>query len=205
MKALLALNPLIWKYRGRLFLGMVFVVFTNMFAVWAPSMIGEGVNALNEANTHFLVPMAQGQSPTLDQLELPRTLAFLADTLGWAWQGLDAPTSRETVLDFVLWVGACDPCIRHGGPFDKGDNRSRLTLRRLGGQQACLTRRLCAFNKASDDFRRYGCGRAMALVDHAVLAAQQFYIVRLNHGIAQLFSLAYCRARAALYSLPKSV
>ena len=106
MKALLALNPLIWKYRGRLFLGMVFVVFTNMFAVWAPSMIGEGVNALNEANTHFLVPMAEGQSPTLDQLELPRTLAFLADTLGWAWQGLDAPTLRETVLDFVLWVGA---------------------------------------------------------------------------------------------------
>ena len=106
MKALLALNPLIWKYRGRLFLGMVFVVFTNIFAVWAPSMIGEGVNALNEANTHFLVPMAEGQSPTLDQLELPRTLAFLADTLGWAWQGLDAPTSRETVLDFVLWVGA---------------------------------------------------------------------------------------------------
>ena len=106
MKALLALNPMIWKYRGRLFLGMVFVVFTNMFAVWAPSMIGEGVNALNEANTHFLVPMAEGQSPTMDQLDLPRTLAFLADTLGWAWQGLDAPTSREAVLDFVLWVGA---------------------------------------------------------------------------------------------------
>ena len=106
MKALLALNPMIWKYRGRLFLGMVFVVFTNMFAVWAPSMIGEGVNALNEANTHFLVPMAEGQAPTMDQLDLPRTLAFLADTLGWAWQGLDAPTSREAVLDFVLWVGA---------------------------------------------------------------------------------------------------
>ena len=106
MKALLALNPMIWKYRERLFLGMVFVVFTNMFAVWAPSMIGEGVNALNEANAHFLVPMAKGQSPTSDQLDLPRTLAFLADTLGWAWQGLDAPTSREAVLDFVLWVGA---------------------------------------------------------------------------------------------------
>ena len=106
MKALLALNPMIWKYRERLFLGMVFVVFTNMFAVWAPSMIGEGVNALNEANAHFLVPMAEGQSPTSNQLDLPRTLAFLADTLGWAWQGLDAPTSREAVLDFVLWVGA---------------------------------------------------------------------------------------------------
>lgn len=106
MKALLELNPLIWKYRGRLFLGMVFVVFTNMFAVWAPSMIGEGINALNDANMHFLAPMAEGESPTLDQLELPRTLAFLADTLGWAWKGLEAPTSREIILDFVLWVGA---------------------------------------------------------------------------------------------------
>ena len=106
MKALLALNPLIWKYRGRLFLGMVFVVFTNMFAVWAPSMIGEGVNALNDANSHFLVPMAEGGLPTSDSLELPRTLAYLADSMGWPWQGLHAPTSREDVLDFVLWVGA---------------------------------------------------------------------------------------------------
>ena len=73
MKALIALNPMIWKYRRRLFLGMVFVVFTNIFAVWAPSMIGEGVNALNEANTHFLVPMAEGEAPTLDQLDMPRT------------------------------------------------------------------------------------------------------------------------------------
>ena len=56
MKALLALNPLIWKYRGRLFLGMVFVVFTNMFAVWAPSMIGEGVNALNQVVRVTLEP-----------------------------------------------------------------------------------------------------------------------------------------------------
>ena len=60
MKSLLSLNPMIWHYRGRLLLGVVFVVLTNIFAVWAPSMIGEGVNALNDANRDFLVPLEQG-------------------------------------------------------------------------------------------------------------------------------------------------
>ena len=35
MKALLALNPMIWKYRDGSS-AWSFVVFTNMFAVWAP-------------------------------------------------------------------------------------------------------------------------------------------------------------------------
>ena len=46
MGALAALNPYLWKYRGRLFLGFVFVFLTNAFAVFAPVVIGEGVNAL---------------------------------------------------------------------------------------------------------------------------------------------------------------
>ena len=50
------------------------------------------------------------------------------------------------------------------------------------------------------------CGRAtVALVDHAVLVAQQLDIISLNHGIAQLFCLAYGRARVALYTLPENV
>ena len=112
MKALLELNPLIWKYRGRLFLGMVFVVFTNMFAVWAPSMIGEGINALNDANMHFLAPMAEGESPTLDQLELPRTLAFLADTRSVRVDGSlekDETAPNGTFVAGVLEAGELGP------------------------------------------------------------------------------------------------
>ena len=66
MKSLFSLNPMIWNYRGRLFLGVVFIAFTNVFAVWAPSMIGEGVNALNDANRDFLQPLNEGA--TFDEL-----------------------------------------------------------------------------------------------------------------------------------------
>ena len=41
MKSLFSLNPMIWRYRWRLLLGVAFIVLINVFAVWAPSMIGK--------------------------------------------------------------------------------------------------------------------------------------------------------------------
>ena len=108
MKSLFSLNPMIWNYRGRLFLGVVFIAFTNVFAVWAPSMIGEGVNALNEANHDFLVPLNDGA--TFDELSSEEVL--IPDNLTWlgALVGADiapdkAPSSRQDVLDLVVWIG----------------------------------------------------------------------------------------------------
>jgi len=108
MKSLFSLNPMIWNYRGRLFLGVVFIAFTNVFAVWAPSMIGEGVNALNEANRDFLVPLNDGA--TFDELSAEEVL--IPDNLTWlgALVGADiapdkAPSSRQDVLDLVVWIG----------------------------------------------------------------------------------------------------
>lgn len=108
MKSLFSLNPMIWNYRGRLFLGVVFIAFTNVFAVWAPSMIGEGVNALNDANRDFLVPLNDGA--TFDELSskevrIPDNLTWLGALVG-ADVALDqAPSSRQGVLDLVVWIG----------------------------------------------------------------------------------------------------
>ena len=108
MKSLLSLNPMIWHYRGRLLLGVVFVVLTNIFAVWAPSMIGEGVNALNDANRDFLVPLEQGVD--IDELSerevrVPDNLQVLASVFGTDARTSLAPTSRQDVLDLVVWIG----------------------------------------------------------------------------------------------------
>ena len=108
MKSLLSLNPMIWHYRGRLLLGVVFVVLTNIFAVWAPSMIGEGVNALNDANRDFLVPLEQGVD--IDELSkrevrVPDNLQVLASFLGTDARTSLAPASRQDVLDLVVWIG----------------------------------------------------------------------------------------------------
>ena len=108
MKSLFALNPMIWKYRGRLFLGVVFIVLTNVFAVWAPSMIGEGVNALNEANRDFLVPLAEGQSlADLPQraLDVPDNLRILASWIGMEMEARLEPKTSADVLDTVVWIG----------------------------------------------------------------------------------------------------
>ena len=108
MKSLFSLNPMIWNYRGRLFLGVVFIAFTNVFAVWAPSMIGEGVNALNDANRDFLVPLNAGA--TFDELSskevrIPDNLTWLGTLVGAEVAPDKAPSSRQDVLDLVVWIG----------------------------------------------------------------------------------------------------
>ena len=108
MKSLRSLNPMIWKYRGRLFLGIVFIVLTNIFAVWAPSMIGEGVNALNDANRDFLVPLEQGvpfEELRAKNIQVPKNLEFLAGVIGAETVPKRSPESKQAVVDIVIWIG----------------------------------------------------------------------------------------------------
>lgn len=105
MGALAALNPYLWKYRGRLLLGFIFVFLTNAFAVFAPVVIGEGVNALQDAYTRFLLPLSEG-TPAAEvfrdaALSLPLTLSVLAEWLSLDFSGLGMPTNREEVIRAV--------------------------------------------------------------------------------------------------------
>ena len=108
MKSLFSLNPMIWRYRWRLLLGIVFIVLTNVFAVWAPSMIGEGVNALNEANRDFLVPLSEGVAMDAlahQEVAVPGNLRTLATWFGAEDLAPTRPESRQDVLDIVVWIG----------------------------------------------------------------------------------------------------
>ncbi|MGN6616504.1 MAG: ABC transporter ATP-binding protein [Ilyomonas sp.] len=57
MKHLSALNKFFWKYRVRLFLGMIFVIASNYFAVLAPEITGYVVSKVQE-----LLPGAKASS-----------------------------------------------------------------------------------------------------------------------------------------------
>lgn len=108
MKSLFSLNPMIWRYRWRLLLGIVFIMLTNVFAVWAPSMIGEGVNALNEANRDFLVPLSEGvamETLANQEVSVPQNLRTLAGWFGGEDLSPTRPESRQDVLDMVVWIG----------------------------------------------------------------------------------------------------
>ena len=108
MKSLFSLNPMIWRYRWRLLLGIVFIMLTNVFAVWAPSMIGEGVNALNAANRDFLVPLSEGvamETLANQEVSVPQNLRTLAGWFGTEDLAPTRPESRQDVLDIVVWIG----------------------------------------------------------------------------------------------------
>lgn len=48
MSNLSYLNKYLWKYRGRLFLGFFFILLANVFNVYAPMIIGDGIDFLAE-------------------------------------------------------------------------------------------------------------------------------------------------------------
>ena len=108
MKSLFSLNPMIWRYRWRLLLGAMFIVLTNVFAVWAPSMIGEGVNALSDANRNFLEPLSEGipmDALSSREMAVPENLKRLASWFGADELTSTKPQTRQDVLDIVVWVG----------------------------------------------------------------------------------------------------
>ena len=108
MKSLFSLNPMIWRYRWRLLLGVAFIVLTNVFAVWAPSMIGEGVNALSDANRDFLEPLSEGipmDALSSREMAVPENLKRLASWFGADELTSTKPQTRQDVLDIVVWVG----------------------------------------------------------------------------------------------------
>ena len=44
--------------------GVAFIFLTNVFAVYAPSLIGEGVNALKDMDAAVLEPLREGATET---------------------------------------------------------------------------------------------------------------------------------------------
>lgn len=109
MKALWSLNPYFWKYRWHFLAGVVFVALTNVFAVYAPALIGEGVNALKDVDAAYLKPLREGPAdaiPAAEPVRIPTTLNRLSQALNWAAPPT-APEdfqSRDDIWRFVGWV-----------------------------------------------------------------------------------------------------
>ena len=87
MRELFKLNPFFRKYPHLLWGGIAFILLTNVFAVYAPALIGEGINALKELDESVLQPLRDGQPEedvfsALTPAEPPTTLRFLERTFG---------------------------------------------------------------------------------------------------------------------------
>jgi ATP-binding cassette subfamily B protein len=113
MKALFTLNRFFWKYRYRMLLGLVFIVLTNIFAVYSPTLIEEGIGVLGEAQkTYFDAIDFTEDGPNIpDGLfeqpspELPTSIQFLADLTGASTAFSKGIDSYDRLGNFLVRVG----------------------------------------------------------------------------------------------------
>jgi ATP-binding cassette subfamily B protein len=107
MRELLKLNPYFKKYPLLLLGGVIFIFFTNVFAVFAPALIGEGVNALRDADEIFLDPLRSGMAEAdvfedAPEISYPGTLSKLQS---WSGELLEAPKKADSKQDVLNWMG----------------------------------------------------------------------------------------------------
>ena len=104
MKALKSLNIYLWKYKWRIFLGLFFIVLTNLLAVYTPVLIRDGVNMLKEARDQIYVPMEEakqlaeneGQAFDLDSFLQDKTIS-VPDSVAWFSEllGIDVSITQK--------------------------------------------------------------------------------------------------------------
>ncbi|MFM7770251.1 MAG: ABC transporter transmembrane domain-containing protein, partial [Bacteroidota bacterium] len=96
MKALQHLNPLFWKYKTRLFYGFIFIIASNFFMVYAPTVVGQGVDFLTNA-----LEYTQGKN---NSLETPQLIQFVYNLFGWELKPphLESNNLSEWVISIAL-------------------------------------------------------------------------------------------------------
>ncbi len=78
MRPLLKLNPYLAKYRWHLLLGAVFIILSNLFAVYSPQVVREAVDLVAQGVGQMQKPADQRELPVPETLQL------------WVgWTGLD--------------------------------------------------------------------------------------------------------------------
>ncbi len=97
MKNLAQLNTYFWKYRGRLFAGFILIVFGNVFSVYAPVVVRDGIDFLADA-----LRVKETLSSTTE-IPAPSTFQYLA-----SWFTDDVPTVKlnpENYAAVVVKIG----------------------------------------------------------------------------------------------------
>ena len=97
MKELAYLNKYLWKYRGRVFMGFLFIVLTNIFNVYAPQLIGDGID--------FVYQIISSQDQWQDHeisVNLPTSIQWLQH---WTQWGNAITISKMNAAEWSMTIG----------------------------------------------------------------------------------------------------
>ncbi len=99
MKALFSLNKYFWKYRWRLFLGILFVSISNLFAIYPVQIIREAFDTVLEATTKYKETLDPSESSFIYEALTDQLLYFATLVLGFALlKGFFLFTTRMTII-----------------------------------------------------------------------------------------------------------
>jgi ATP-binding cassette subfamily B protein len=105
MRALLALNPYFRRYRGRLFLGVLFVALSSLFSVVAPQVVRGAFDLIAAGIEQRDLPVDQRHIAVPDQLQSWLGWTGL-DLQGWLSGPLDDASINSKVMAFAaLYAG----------------------------------------------------------------------------------------------------
>jgi ATP-binding cassette subfamily B protein len=93
MKNLAQLNAYFWKYRGRLFAGFILIVFGNIFSVYAPVVVRDGIDFLADALR------VKDQLQETNQIPSPSSFQYIA-----SWFNTSEPTISFTPENYASTV-----------------------------------------------------------------------------------------------------
>ncbi|MBL7946841.1 MAG: ABC transporter ATP-binding protein [Flavobacteriales bacterium] len=101
MRPLLKLNPYLAKYRWHLLLGTVFIVLSNLFAVYAPQVVREAIDLIARGIAQL------GSAPEQRVLPVPETLQLWVGWTGLDLQGrLNELHDEDALKATVVWCAA---------------------------------------------------------------------------------------------------
>lgn len=100
MKNLGYLNKYFWKYRGRLFMGFFFIVLANIFNVYAPIIVGDGIDFLAESISAVNKMNEGTQEITVDN---PKSLQYFYDLFNI--ENHSVALYKESYVGQIVWVG----------------------------------------------------------------------------------------------------
>jgi ATP-binding cassette subfamily B protein len=104
MKNLGYLNKYFWKYRGRLFMGFFFILLANIFNVYAPIIVGEGIDFLAECIC--VVPSLKDGSQTSASVPSPYSYQVMQSWFGNndTTIALDSISYTSTIIKIAVYL-----------------------------------------------------------------------------------------------------
>ena len=99
MRALFALNPYLWRYRRHLLWGILFIVLSNLFAVYPAQIVRGAINMVGDVLRFYLQFEGFGLAEDIRTLLIDSVFLFGALVMGMALlRGLFLFLTRQTII-----------------------------------------------------------------------------------------------------------